>query len=346
MGEKSHLSRIYSRPLSGKLTIKAISFLTVALALLVGVAGSLILLPHQGQQGAFAATAATVTGNPLGSGPGTQVTLSGKGFGSSETVKIYWNYTGPGTGTFLTSVTSKSTGSFKASAVIPTGTTPGAFIPIGAVGQASNKVATFNFYLYTPTLDLAPLRGSANIGLTVSAAGFQGLESVNIYWNGGSTPVLTATANAFGYLTPATFTVPSDSSSGNYQVKAVGQTSNISVSNTYTVVSASSNLNLTAGPVGVTVGVSGEGYAASETVNILWNYTGPGTGSTVVTAVAGFGGNIEASFSVPAATPGQYNVAALGSSSGRISQNAFSVADGLASSPATAPPGTGVTITG
>lgn len=346
MGEKSHLYKKHPRPLSGKLTMRVITFLTVALALLVAVAGSLILLPHQGQRGALAATAASITLNPLGGGPGTQVAVGAKGFGASENVNIYWNYTGPGTGTLLTSVTSKSNGSFKANIVIPTGTTPGVFVPIAAVGQTSNKVGSFNFYLYAPTLDLAPLRGSANIGLTVSAAGFQGLESVNVYWNGGSTPVLTTTANAYGYLAPTTFTVPPGSSPGSYQVKAVGQTSNISVSNTYTVVSASSNLNLSTGPVGVTVGISGEGYAANETVNILWNYTGPGTGTTVATTIAGFGGNFNASFSVPASAIGQYKVAALGSSSGQISKNTFSVADGLASSPSTAPPGTNVTMSG
>ncbi len=346
MGEKSHLSRMHSRHQSGKLSMKVISLLTVALALLMGAAGSLILLPHQEQRDAFAATAASLTGAPLGGGPGTQVALTGKGFAASENVKIYWNYTGPGTGTLLTSVTSNSSGAIKANVAVPAGTAPGAFIPIGAVGQSSNKVGVFNFYLYAPTLDLAPLSGSANIGLTVSAAGFQGLENLNIYWNGGSTPILTATTNAFGYLAPTTFTVPQDSSPGSYQVKAVGQTSNISVSNTYTVVTASSNLTLTSGPEGVNVGVSGDGYAAGETVNILWNYTGPGTGTTVATTVAGFAGHINTSFSVPDFIVGQYDVAAVGNSSGRVSQNTFSVADGLASSPATTPPGTGVTING
>src|SRR5207302_3451257 len=133
---------------------------------------------------------------------------------------------------------------------------------------------------------------------------------------------------------------------GSYQVKAVGQTSGISAINIYTVVAASSSSDLTSGPVGVNVGVTGAGYDPNETVNILWNYTGPGTGTTVATAIAGFGGNISTSFSVPNATIGPYTVAALGSTSGRLSQNTFSVADSLASSPATTPPGTNVTITG
>ena len=53
-----------------------------------------------------------------------------------------------------------------------------------------------------------PLRCSVKFGLTVNAPSFQDLESVNIYWNRGSTSVLTATAKAFGYLAPTTFTVP------------------------------------------------------------------------------------------------------------------------------------------
>ncbi len=345
MGERIYFSKRPARRFAERLMIGGITFLSVLFALMLGVAGSLTLLPHQGQQNAYAA-GATLTGNPLGSGPGTQLTLKGKGFGASETVKIYWNYTGPGTGTLLTTSTSNSNGSVKANTVVPVGTTPGAFIPIAGIGQTSNITAIFNFYLYAPTLALAPLRGSADIALTVSAYGFKGLENVNIFWSNNPTPVLTAATNIFGYLTPGTIPVPAGTAPGSYQVKAVGQASNISITNNYTVVPPASSLNLTSGPVGVSVNVSGEGYEPNEPVNILWNYTGPGTGTIVETATSGFAGNINTSFNVPTATNGSYAVAALGSTSGRLSQNNFSVSNSLASSPTTTPPGTNATVTG
>lgn len=338
-------SKIPTRRFSGKHSRGIFAFLTVIFAFVLGGAVSLALLPHQEQQSADAASA-TLTGNPLGSGPGTQVALSGKGFGASEAVKIYWNYAGPGTGTLLTTSMSNSNGKVTTNIVVPGGTTPGAFIPIAGIGQTSNITAIFNFYLYAPTLALAPLRGSANIALTVSAYGFQGLENVKIFWNNNPTPALAATTNIFGYLSPATIPVPAGTAPGSYQVKAVGQTSNISITSNYTVVPPASSLNLTSGPVGVNVNIAGEGYDPNETVNILWGYTGPGTGTTVATASAGFGGNISASFTVPTATTGSYTIAVLGNTSGRLSQNTFSVSNSLASSPATTPPGTNVTVTG
>ncbi len=345
MNKWNYFSKIPTRRFSRKALKGSFSFLIVLFAFMLGVAGSLTLLPHQSQQSAYAANA-TLSPNPLGGGPGTPLILSGKGFGASEIVKIYWNYTGPGTGTLLTTIISKPNGAFKAKTVVPGGTPPGAYIPIAAIGQTSNITAVSKFYLYAPTLALAPLRGSANIALTVSAYGFQGLENVNTFWNNNPTPVLTAATNIFGYLAPSTIPVPSGTAPGSYPVKAVGQTSNISITNNYTVVAPASSLKLASGPVGVSVSIAGEGYGPNETVSILWNYTGPGTGTTVATTIAGFAGNINASFAVPSATNGSYIVAALGNASGRLSQNTFSVSNGLASSPATTPPGTNFTVTG
>jgi outer membrane protein assembly factor BamB len=345
MKGRSYFSKISTRWFLGKPLRVGITFLTVIFAFILGGAVSLLLVPHQVQQSVLAANS-TLTGNPLASGPGTQLTLSGKGFGASETVQIYWNYTGPGTGTLLTSTVSKSNGSFTANVIVPSGTPPGAFIPIAGVGQTSNITAIFKFYLYAPTLALAPLSGSAHIALTVSAFGFQGLESVQLFWNNGSAPILTATTNIFGYLAPASIPVPADTVPGSYPVKAVGQTSNIAITNTYVVVPPTTKLNLTSGPVGVSVNVSGAGYDPNEVVNLLWNYTGPGTGTTVATTNAGFAGDIHTSFIVPTATTGVYTIAVLGNTSGRLSQNTFTVSNTLASSPATTPPSADVTVTG
>lgn len=282
---------------------------------------------------------------PQAGGPGTQLAFQGNAFGNGETIDIYWNYTGPSTGTLLTTASGDSTGSFKVKANVPAGTTPGT-IPIVGIGQSSNTTASQSFILYPPTLTLAPLSGSANITLTLSAYGFCGLEKVNIFWNNDASPLLVSTTTAFGYMAPATITVPANTVPGTYPVKAVGQTSGIIITNMFTVVAPGFNLSLASGPVGVSVNITGQGYDPNELVNILWNYSGPGTGTTVATVNAGSSGTIRANFTVPTASPGSYTVAAVGSTSHSIFQNTFTVGNGLASSPATTPPSTGVTVTG
>src|SRR5437868_11906320 len=40
------------------------------------------------------------------------IAVDGTNFGASETVKVYWNYTGPGTGTLEATTTTDATGKF------------------------------------------------------------------------------------------------------------------------------------------------------------------------------------------------------------------------------------------
>ncbi len=284
--------------------------------------------------------------NPPGGVLGTKITLTGHAFAAGETVPVYWNYTGPGTGTLLSTATAGSDGSFKTTAFVPTGgTTPG-HIPIVGTGQTSNTTGTFSFLLYPPTLALAPLKGSANSVLTLSAYGFGPNETVNIYWNNDTTPVLVTSTNAIGYVASATIIVPADAVPGVYTLTAIGQKTQFTNTNTFTVVAPGFNLSISSGPVGVSVRVSGQGYAPNEVVKILWNYTGPGTGTNVATMTAGSSGIISASFIVPTESIGTYTVAAIGATDNSVSQSTFTVGNGLAASPSTDPPGNSVTVSG
>ncbi|HKV58828.1 MAG TPA: PQQ-binding-like beta-propeller repeat protein [Ktedonobacteraceae bacterium] len=284
---------------------------------------------------------------PEGAGSGTPIQVTGNDFGAGETVKVYWNNTGSGKGigTLIATAVGDATGSFTANAVIPTGNTP-ATVSIAGIGQATNTIARFKFTHYPPTLALAPLSGAANSELTMSAYGFEGGEAVQLFWNNSTTPIASGTTDLHGYLAPITITIPAGLAPGAYSVKAVGQTTQLTITNTFGVVAPSSNLSLTSGPVNSSVAVSGQGYTPGETVNILWNYTGPGTGTNVASATAGLAGTFEHSFTVPAATSGAYTMAAVGASSGKITQHTFTVSNGLAAFPANSSPGTSVTAAG
>ncbi|HEY6542857.1 MAG TPA: PQQ-binding-like beta-propeller repeat protein [Ktedonobacteraceae bacterium] len=285
--------------------------------------------------------------SPQGAGAGTPIQLTGNDFGAGESVNVYWNYNGPGTGTLLGTGTADSTGTFTLNASVPSSSklsTGG--ISIAGVGQTSKTIGLYKFTFYAPTVALAPLSGSANIPLTVSAYGYKAGENVSIFWSNVTKAIAIGTVDQYGYLAPKSFKVPAGTAPGTYNVKVSGRTSHLSATNTYTIVAPGSSLSLNTGPVGVAVNVTGQGYASGETVNIFWNYTGPGTGTKVAKVKAGFSGTVATSFSVPAATNGAYMVAAVGVSSASVTQNTFTLAHGLASNPTIASPGTNVTATG
>ena len=288
--------------------------------------------------------------SPQAGGPGGKLFVYGNAFASGELVNIYWNYTGPGTGTLLASVNADTvTGSFSVKGTIPTNSTasPGN-VPIVGIGQSSGQSGSYTFILYQPTLTLGPLAGSAQTQVTVTGYGFQENEKVNVFWNNGTTPVITVNTNSnvYGYMPPSTFVVPPGTLPGSYPVTAVGVTSNITVANTFTVPTPASSLSVTAGPVGTSTAVSAQGYAPGEPVNVIWNYAGPGTGKTVATVTAGGAGQVNASFNVPTTGSGLHTIAVVGVSSGILVKNAFKAQTGLTSNPATTNPGAGVTVAG
>ena len=278
---------------------------------------------------------------PLAGGPGSSTTFYGNAFAAGEKVNVYWNYKGPTSKGLLlgTGTADSSGGAFTLTTGVPTTAAPNNYI-VAAIGQSSGSMSKYTYNVYTPTLELAPLSGSAATNLVTSAYGFIGNETVDIYWNGGAMPVNSVATSEFGYLSPTTITVPSGTAPGNYPVKVVGRTSHIAATNTFTVVAAGSSLSLTSGPVGSTVKVTGQGYTANETVNILWN------GATLANLTAGYAGTVRGTFSVPIATPGSYTVNIVGATSQRSSQNTFTVSNSIAVSPTYVPPSTHTTVTG
>ena len=281
---------------------------------------------------------------PQAGGPGSPTTVYGNAFNAGETVKIFWNSKGYNNNVLIATATGDSTGSFTANATIPTGYAPGVYYVAG-VGKTSKTIDTYEYTIYTPTLALAPVKGSANIGLTVSAYGFIGLETVDIFWNNGATPVASVATNGFGYLTPTIVTVPA-AAPGSYPVKVIGRTSQLVITNTYTILAPSSSLSASSGPVGLNVAITGQGYAANETVHIIWNYTGPGTGNNVADLTAGYSGTIRGNFIVPTAPNGAYTVAAIGATSNSITQNTFTTNNGLAANPSSNSPGQSISAAG
>ncbi|GAC1349300.1 MAG: hypothetical protein NVSMB27_21120 [Ktedonobacteraceae bacterium] len=287
---------------------------------------------------------------PRATGVGSIFTLTGQAFGAGEQVDIYWNSTGPGTGTLLTTASADGTGSFQVKAKVPSNATYGKN-PLFGIGQTSGQSSTAKIIVYAPTLALAPLSGSAGTQLSISAYGFQSNEKVSAYWNNGTTPIFLAKTTSNGYLPVTVFTVPTSTTPGSYSVKIVGTTSHLTLRNTFTVVLADSSLAASLGPIGMRVKVSGQGYMPGETVNTYWDYNDAGA-KVVASTTASISGTFHVSFLVPTNTNGNstlngnYAVAVVGATSNDVTPNTFTVSSGLSASPSSSAPGQPINVAG
>jgi outer membrane protein assembly factor BamB len=96
--------------------------------------------------GLFASPAAAVTTGitlkPSAGPPTTKVSVTGTGFGASETVAVDFS------GTQVATATTSAAGTFSATFTVPTSAQPGSY-PVTATGQASHRSATKNFLVRT-----------------------------------------------------------------------------------------------------------------------------------------------------------------------------------------------------
>ena len=282
--------------------------------------------------------------HPQAGAPGTKTIAYGNAYEAHEKVDVYWDYKHPGTRKLLATATSNSTGSFTVQVTIPATATPGIYFMAG-IGETSKYLDTYQYLIYSPTLALAPLQGSSGIPLTVSAYGFVGFETVNIYWRNAPTPILAVPTNGYGYVKPTTITVPASTVPGSYPVTLIGKTSHITVTNEYTVVVPGFSLSETSGPVGEKIKLDGQGFATGETVNVFWTASG-GSGTKLASAVAGYSGDVHCAFPVPHTSKGTYTLTAIGASSNTTIQHTFTIANGIAASPSSNEPGQTIAVNG
>ena len=92
--------------------------------------------------------------------------------------------------------------------------------------------------------------------------------------------------------------------------------------------------------------VTGQNYAANESVNIYWNYTGSGTGTLLTTATADGTGAFSTAVNRPLAATGTYTIAGVGQTSGLVASAPFQLLPQLYAGPLDTGPGTQLHIDG
>src|SRR5258708_14720878 len=141
MDERSMQRGNLERYLTRRWGLLAIAWLTIAFV----AAGIIVAIPHNEAARAAGAVISISPSSRNYAPPDSLIGVTGSQFTANETVTIYWNYTGPGTGTLEGSPNASSTGGFTFNFTTPLAAA--STYTNAAVGQVSGSLATGNFPL-------------------------------------------------------------------------------------------------------------------------------------------------------------------------------------------------------
>lgn len=162
----------------------------------------------------------------------SELTFVGTGFAPNENVQIYSSGVGSA---LVASGTTDSTGRFTAVGGVPQSVYGPRFL-LG-VGQTSGKLGAATFSV-TARLYLDPDYGPPGSTASVIGYGFGPFETINIFWDSGSTALGSVTTDGLGTFKGSaafTFSIPSNASPGSNTVNGTGSYPAVSASTLYTV---------------------------------------------------------------------------------------------------------------
>lgn len=276
--------------------------------------------------------------NPISGPPGTQVSVSGSGFGAGETgIAVLYDGNSVASG-----ISADAAGNWKTTFLIPASVSgPHSVTAYGSItllGTAPTSV-----FRVTPVLTLSRASGPPGTQITVTGSGFGSNETgITITFDGN--PVTPGTFSTSLGNWSATLIIP-DSASGPHTISAFGSLTTAGTAPPLTfTVSAAIAIGSASGPPGTSITVSGSGFSASEAGIII---TFDGTGVSSGTSANSLG-SWKSSFIIPASAFGPHSVSAYGSvtPAGSAPGITFLTSPIITASPTTGPPGTVVTVTG
>jgi len=272
--------------------------------------------------------------------PGTSVIVTGTGFAASET-GITVTYDGA---TVATGITATVQGTWSTTFKVPASAAGSHSIDAyGATTQAANVPQVT--LVVGAGISISRSSAVSGTSVVVTGSGFGAAETgITVTYDG--TPVASGITASTQGTWSATFNVPA-SSPGAHIVDAYGSSSMMSSvpDVTFTIPSAAVSLSATKAVSGTSVIVTGSGFGAAET-GITVTYDGTPVASGIAANTEGIW---NATFSVPASSPGSHTVDAYGSTTmaSSVPNATFTVPSGaITLSTTSAVSGTSVTVTG
>ena len=260
-----------------------------------------------------------ITASPTSAPPGTEVTVTGTGFGRRSDVTIFFDNAGM---TVSGDNDTDRDGSFTATFSVPA-LSPGTY-DVEAEDEDDNTDDVE--FTIAASINITPTVGSVGTELSVTGTGFSG--TVTIKYDGVGITTIAAASGAFS----ATFSVPA-STLGDHTVTASGGTGEANA--TFTILTSVS-LTPTSGNVGTKLTVTGTGFNGA----VVIKYDGVG----ITTTTADASGAFSATLSVPASALGDHTVTASDVTS--EASATFTILTSVGLNQTTGNIGTELTITG
>ncbi|MBI2184445.1 MAG: hypothetical protein HYU39_05740, partial [Thaumarchaeota archaeon] len=282
----------------------------------------------------------SITLTPPSGSTGTGVSVSGVGFGATETISI--KFAGSTVTTVPTTITTGSDGTFSAAVTIPSGFIPGLY-PISATGATSGKsstapfslfpsLSTFNFFVSPPQIAI-PKGGSGNFTLTIQPYGiFNSTVTLSVagLLSGASTAFSPSSSVALTVGTPTTValkvTIPSNAQTGasffSITASGGGTTQPFPASIRVTPIASEQDFDLILGPPGVVIPQGGNANVSI----IIRSFNGFSSAVTLSTTstTAGLTRTLGASSIIPTAT-GIASTSVLVTASGSLQLGRYQV---------------------
>jgi hypothetical protein len=240
---------------------------------------------------------------------GANITVTGTGYASGESVEIFWDSTGS-TGVLLTTVNASGSGEFSTIITIPQ-TTDGKHLIVGRSTQSGMKPSRSLIIQAPPAIEANVSTGEPGSAAVVDGVRFAPQESVELFWNSTSTaPLASVGANPDGSFSIG-ISIPATAPAGPHAVIARGATSGFEATLEFTVSAPPStaiSFEPMSGPPGTSVSVTGTGFGNGELVRIRWDNTssGPMLGSVNANSAGAF----TISVTVPDASEGPHRLIA------------------------------------
>ncbi|HBQ28748.1 MAG TPA: hypothetical protein DD719_04995 [Desulfotomaculum sp.] len=299
--------------------------------------------------------------SPLGGPAGTELAVSGSGFGINSSGYVWFDVNGNGIkeeNEPKVDVNTNGSGGFSATLTVPS-VAPGYYIiRVDLPSDEPIEIEAEAFFKLTaPVLTLGITSGPPGMAVIVTGhyfapgkSGWVWFDTNNDYTKDEGEPAMRVTANSVGGLRASLF-VPTVTS-GAYPIRAdLPEDGYVEAWTTFTAVPVI-NLAPSSGLPGTLITVTGSGFMPESGILVWFDANRNGTkdsGEPSTTVLSGSYGKIIASLTVPAAglSPGAYPVRAGLSANEALAKANFTVkGPALSPSPNKGIPGTTVTVTG
>jgi hypothetical protein len=229
-----------------------------------------------------------LTVSPTTAAAGDTLTISGSGFGASQTITIYFDGVPTGITTTTDTLGSFSLNSYKF---------PNTYAGAHTIQAQDASISISTTITTKQSLSISPDTGPVNTKVTFAGTGFLANASITITLDNVAIPSLSIVSDAQGSIS-GTFDFP-PMTAGSHQIKVTDGTA--TVTKTYLVI-PSAKISSNSGVVGAKIIVTGTGFIGEQEISILFD------NSLVKTFKTDSLGDFNTSFEAPSRPAGTYKI--------------------------------------